>query len=228
MERVDWTPDGTPVYSCDCGAKWLPALNAKGRELGIISEKFDVLQGGYRHGATAASAGTHDGGGAFDLAQYDDDTVRLVREMGGAGWHRTVAQGFDGDHCHIELIGCPHHPSADYQIVAYRDGYDGFGVDGYGGKDDGPRPDVIRTWGAGIEWANIGGLELTMGQYEDIMAELKAIHTQTHYDSGVVQNAIKDLPGKTVSRLLAVKWGDPNNNLGQMLTDIRKRLYGGK
>lgn len=254
---VDHTPGGTPVYSCACGKQWLAALNAKGRELGIVKNKFDVLQGGYRNSQTAASASTHNGGGCFDLAQYDDKTVLLVRNMGGAGFPRTVAQGFSGPHCHIELDGCPHHPGneGDYQVTAYRAGYNGLG-DGYKARDTAPRPSVFRTWSQGIAWSNIsdeGDLELSDSQFNQIMALLKANQSQTHgdigatqtkvdavnkllqttkdqvhHDIGTTQVKIDSTPAKTVNSILAVKFGDAANTLGKFLGDVRNKFYGSK
>jgi len=152
---------------------WFPAVQEMAIARGIVKESIDIAQGGYRGGATSASAGTHDGGGAFDFVQYSDDLVTLVRQMGGAGWHRTTAQGFSGPHLHIELVGCPHHPSADYQVEAYTDGYNGLG-NGWKGRDDGPRVNPIRTWSQGIAWAKtqLNELELTVSQYTDLRAIL--------------------------------------------------------
>lgn len=222
------TPGGTPVYTCSCGMAWFPVIQELAIARGIVKKSIDIAQGGYRGGATSASAGTHDGGGAFDFVQYSDDLVTLVRQMGGAGWHRTTAQGFSGPHLHIELVGCPHHPSADYQVEAYKDGYNGLG-NGWKGRDDGPRVSPIRTWSQGIAWAKtqLNELELTVSQYTDIMKKLDAIHDQTHYDAGVTQRSIstvradiKAIPSKTVSALLAVKWGVKENTLGALLTRL--------
>ena len=226
IQVVDHTPAGVEVLSCECGARWLSALNEKGRQLGYIREKFDIYQGGYRHGQTSASAGTHDGGGAFDFADYSERAVRLFREMGGAAWHRTTAQGFSGDHCHCILVGCPHHPSADYQVTAYRQGYNGLG-DGWKGRDDGPRVH-IRSWSDGIVWAGMEG-ELTVAQIDDLIKLIKAGQEQTHYDIGQTQKSIDGLPVKVVSKILAVKWGNAKNaTLGNFLTDVRSKFYGGK
>lgn len=244
---VDHTPGGTAVRSCECGKEWLAALNAKGRELGLVKEKFDILQGGYRHGATSASAGTHDGGGAFDFADFSDKAVTLFRQMGGAAWHRTVAQGFSGPHCHCILVGCPHHPSADYQVTAYRQGYNGLGNGGRKGVDDGPQVSPIRTYAQGITWANSHRNELfTVAQYDELMKAIKDAQNQAHYDAGSTQKLIKSanqnahhdagstqkaiagIPAKVVNGILGVKWGDSKENLGTLLTDLRKRFYGSK
>src|SRR3954447_2287377 len=51
-----------------------------------------VIQGSYNAGGVPQSAGTHDGGGAVDLAAYDWDgkhgKVATLRRIGFAAWHR--------------------------------------------------------------------------------------------------------------------------------------------
>lgn len=191
---VDHTPGGTPVYSCACGKEWLKYYNLMAIKRGIVKSKIDVMQGGYRNGATAASAGTHNGGGAFDFAQYSDEAIKLAREMGSASWHRYTWQGFSPHH-HAILIGCPHHPGADYQVEAYKDGYDGLG-NGWKRKDDGARVSPIRTWSQGVAWAKqqLGeGDDLTSKEADAIRAQMRENQSQLHHDIGVVQNQIKGL-----------------------------------
>lgn len=106
-----------------------------------------VLQGSYNGGANrvSASAGTHDGGGAVDLAPYDwQRKVRAAREVGFAAWHRLPSQGPWQEHIHMILIGDARmSPSAAQQVVAYRNGRDGL-VDN--ARDTFPRPKPIPTF----------------------------------------------------------------------------------
>lgn len=67
-------------------------------------------QGSYNRGGVAASAGTHDGGGAVDLmhsswkvADYNK-VVELARKIGFAAWHRTPQQSNWPRHVHMIAI----------------------------------------------------------------------------------------------------------------------------
>ena len=106
------------------------------------------FQGSYS-GSVSASAGTHSGGGAIDLAPTDPaDYDRLVYEMrrvGWAAWRRTEAQGFDP---HIHGIAGPAGPgdlapAASDQWADYLAGRNGLANNG---PDDGPRDFVGVTW----------------------------------------------------------------------------------
>ena len=69
----------------------LDALNKMVRTPAFGGEKSDITmaQGGYNRGGVAASAGTHDGGGAFDLTEFNwGNRVRALRILGCAAWHR--------------------------------------------------------------------------------------------------------------------------------------------
>ena len=137
---------------CSCLAKWLPAYERELLRRGLIKHNLDVFQ---LTGRAGASAGTHAQGGAFDLAQFSAAQLRVARDMGAdATWHRRIGQGFDLDHAHGVLRGCPHNAPARYQIAAVDDGFNGLGAGGRGGRDDGPRPLSGRTWSEGIAWAN--------------------------------------------------------------------------
>ncbi len=135
--------------ACSCLVKWLPVFEQELLDLGVIKHNIDVAQ---LIGGASASAGTHSKGGAFDIWQRDDTTIKVAREMGAATWHRTRAQGFQ-PHAHGVLNGCPHNGPARYQIAALAAGYNGLGYAGRGGRDDGPSPRSLRSWEAGIEWA---------------------------------------------------------------------------
>lgn len=70
---------------------------------------FTLTQGSYSTGV-AASAGTHDGGGAGDISvggmsrAQIDKSIQGLRMAGFAAWSRTPAEGF-GAHIHFEAIG---------------------------------------------------------------------------------------------------------------------------
>jgi hypothetical protein len=105
-----------------------------------------VYQGSYRRGVSQ-SAGTHDGGGALDL--WDRDPHRIIRfgrNLGGAGWIRTPAQGDWVEHEHWIIGGDKKMSSeAHDQWVDYLRGGDGLSP--YGQNDDyEPRPDKIHPF----------------------------------------------------------------------------------
>ena len=105
-----------------------------------------IFQGSYNAGVVAASGGTHDGGGAVDVWPANgrvDDTVRVLRKVGFAAWHRTPTQGPWGHHIHaVSVDDAEKAPSAARQVADYRKGLNGLANRG---KDDGPRV-RIRPW----------------------------------------------------------------------------------
>lgn len=82
------------------------------RTMSMIKQVEDYLgytltieQGSYNSGV-AASAGTHDGGGAVDLAPADaDNKVKALRQVGFAAWHRSPIPGVWSEHIHCIAIG---------------------------------------------------------------------------------------------------------------------------
>ena len=59
------------------------------KKFGGEKENATMLQGGYNRGGVAASAGTHDGGGAFDFTPYNvPNRVKVFRLLGVAYWDR--------------------------------------------------------------------------------------------------------------------------------------------
>lgn len=139
--------------ACSCLATWLPAYEAELLRRGVIRQSIDIYQ---LIGGAVASGGTHATGGAFDIAQTQDEAIAVARQMGAdATWFRR--KNWDGRggmaHTHGVLRGCPHNGPARYQIDAVDDGYNGLGRGGRGAADDGPRPLSKRTWQQGIEWA---------------------------------------------------------------------------
>ncbi|MFT4165537.1 MAG: hypothetical protein QM650_09880 [Microlunatus sp.] len=111
--------------------------------------EFKLSQGCFCH-SVAASAGTHDGPGAFDMmtsgysSQQKDIIGMSLREVGFASWRRLPSQGPWGEHWHGIAIGTKGLPSiAAGQVESYYAGRDGL----RGSRvDDQPRPETIRTW----------------------------------------------------------------------------------
>lgn len=100
---------------------------------------FNIAQGSYSTGV-AASAGTHNGGGAVDfsvrtltLPMKRNKMLNALKDAGFAAWYRTTAQGFDSNHVHAIAIGCKDlAPLAKSQVVDFdknKDGLKGHGPD---------------------------------------------------------------------------------------------------
>ena len=92
-----------------------------------------IVQGSYNAGGVGASAGTHDGGGAVDLAPYDwAHKVRVMRAVGFAAWHRPTIPGVWNEHIHCILVSdAKASPAAKAQIVDYRNHRDGLAGHGF-------------------------------------------------------------------------------------------------
>lgn len=102
----------------------------------IAGFNFTLSQGSFNAGGVAASAGTHDGGGALDASVSGLSTdqqvamVRALRQAGFAAWRRTPDEGFV-DHVHAVLIGDPLLSSAAAaQVSAFKSGLDGLAGNG--------------------------------------------------------------------------------------------------
>jgi endonuclease/exonuclease/phosphatase family metal-dependent hydrolase len=135
--------------ACESLAEWLPWVEKLMLHRRIIQHNIDIFQ---LIGNASASATTHSKGGAFDVLQATWGALEIYRQAGAdASWRRTPAQGFTL-HAHGVLRGCPHNSPARYQMDAVDDGYNGLGLGGRSGRDDGPRPLSKRTWQQGIEW----------------------------------------------------------------------------
>lgn len=122
-------------------------LAAAQRRLG---RTLTLDQGSYNPGGDPTSAGTHDGGGVVDVnvggmsKKTWTTTVKVLREVGFAAWHRTPSQGNWPFHIHAAAINDPDlSPAAQHQIGDYY-----LGLDGLADKapDDGPKVTPIRTW----------------------------------------------------------------------------------
>jgi hypothetical protein len=106
-------------------------------------------------GSTAASAATHTGAGAVDIdcEGLTDEQARRVetalRKVGFAAWFRPRVSPYTGNsygwqrHCHALLMGAALSDSADRQVGAYLNGWDGLAVPH---KDPGTRAYVTVRW----------------------------------------------------------------------------------
>jgi peptidoglycan hydrolase-like protein with peptidoglycan-binding domain len=141
---------GTKTRSATVNARTRAMLRAAARNLG----KGCVLglsQGSYNAGGVAASAGTHDGGGAVDVSVQEicgknpDRVVRALRTVGFAAWHRFPSQGFDSEHIHAIAVSDPDlSGGARDQVADYYNGKNGLASHA---ADDGPKVPK-RTWEA--------------------------------------------------------------------------------
>ena len=111
--------------------------------------RFNLTQGSFSH-SVGASAGTHDGPGAFDMytRSYSSDQKEAIglalRKVGFASWLRRESQGPWDEHWHGIAMGTKGLPSiAESQVASYLDGRNGLRGNG---KDTDQRPDDIRTW----------------------------------------------------------------------------------
>lgn len=87
---------------------------------------IDPTQGSYNKGGVAASAGTHDGGGAVDLSVRNltefqiNLVVFLARRIGFAAWFRSANEGNWPDHIHLINKDAPDlSAGAKSQVRAY-------------------------------------------------------------------------------------------------------------
>ncbi|MGC4936429.1 hypothetical protein [Kribbella sp. DT2] len=111
---------------------------------------FTIIQGSYNKGGVTASAGTHDGGGAVDLAVdrltavQRKAVVLAMRQVGFAAWLRTPAQGNWPWHVHAIAAGDKDlSRGAAHQIAEYRRRKNGLANRG---ADDGPPGYYGMTW----------------------------------------------------------------------------------
>lgn len=106
-------------------------------------------------GETGASADTHEGEGAGDIAVSSDEEGRIVetlfRMVGCAAWYRPLVSPYSGRkygwarHVHFLRIGARLSPAAQEQVKAYLDGLNGLAV---------PHPDTGTRKYVGVTWAS--------------------------------------------------------------------------
>lgn len=155
---------GRDAYLAETPARWWALWKqAVARDLPDI--ELVIIQAA---GNASASAGTHSDGWAIDLQTWhlsSSQIERLVahaRRYGASGtWYRTSAQGFD-PHIHAALDPGSGYTNSAYQIEAVRDGYNGLGRRGRGGRD---------THSAPARWITAAqGITLMEQEGDDIMA----------------------------------------------------------
>lgn len=84
-------------------------MDKKGRAFIQAAEEklgynLTIVQGNYNPGGVAQSAGTHDGGGVFDLAAWDwENKLRVIKDLGGWGWYRATVPGLWNEHIHFGI-----------------------------------------------------------------------------------------------------------------------------
>lgn len=128
-------------------------LNTRTRDMILAAEKIlgyqlQIIQGSYNSGGVAASAGTHDGGGAVDVwgkgGSHVPTEVAALRKVGFAAWGRTPSQGNWGYHIHcIAIADAELSRGARNQITYYKNGLNGLAS---GGRDTFTRAYVNNTW----------------------------------------------------------------------------------
>lgn len=106
-----------------------------------------VMQGEYNPGGVAASAGTHDRGGAVDIGSTSPAILMALRAAGFAAWIRGPAQGMT-PHIHAVLMNHPDlSPGAAAQVRDFLAGGDGLGAGGGGGGGIGALLDAFGDMG---------------------------------------------------------------------------------
>ena len=151
----------------------------------ILGFKLRLTQGSYNAGGVSASAGTHDGGGAVDIALKDAKTGALfpevrrdriraaTRQVGFASWIRDPSQSDWPWHCHAIAIGDPDlSRGARDQVADYRNNRNGLASNG---RDDGPRTWVGATWEAykAAHPTTTEDDDMSAEQYASLMQQVK-------------------------------------------------------
>ena len=102
----------------------LEALNTLVRSKRYGSENSDVIlvQGSFNGGGVAASAGTHDGGGAGDITAFNyKNRVKALRLLGVAAWYRPTLRNVWSAHIHFVVMGdSTVSRGAAIQVTAYK------------------------------------------------------------------------------------------------------------
>ena len=113
--------------ACSCWADILPGLEADLVAAGYIKRDLSglITQGSYNT-SVAASAGTHSGGGVWDVKHSlvnSDAKKRVWLKWGVVPFERTGADGNWSPHGHTAVAGCPHlAASAARQVTQARSG----------------------------------------------------------------------------------------------------------
>ncbi|QRP43300.1 peptidoglycan-binding protein [Amycolatopsis sp. FDAARGOS 1241] len=120
---------------------------------GLLGRQLSLTQGSYNPGGVDASAGTHDGGGAFEIsvagmsAETHTSVAKALHQVGFAAWIRTSEQAEWDYHIHAIAISGPDLPSgAQHQAGDYYLGLNGLNGLAGRGPDDGPAVNPKVTW----------------------------------------------------------------------------------
>jgi len=172
-------------------------LVALERYLGYRKGSLDIVQGSYNAGGVAQSAGTHDGGGAFDLtASSADKKVLAGRRLGAAIWDRKAIPGHWNRHVHGIVRGNSKASRGALNQIADMDRNDN-GLAG-SARDDGPRMKARYMFQYGVprgKWklrrAYVGRLEASkkssarhkfgQGDTVTVFAAVKNVDEKTRY-----------------------------------------------
>lgn len=111
-------------------------------DFGGETEDVTMVQGGYNKGGVKASAGTHDGGGAFDLTPHNwRNRVKVLRILGTTASHRPYLKGYWGEHIHA--IVCGDGTASDGGLDQVEDYYKDRNGLANNGRDTDWRPKVL-------------------------------------------------------------------------------------
>jgi hypothetical protein len=210
-ERVEWRGKTFDKRTAEM-------LAEMARESGPIY--IEPWQGCYS-GGVSASAGTHNGGGAVDIAAVNltpaqrHEVVRIGRMVGFAMWLRTPAQSNWPFHIHgiaVQPGGKDDRgvlsASAHAQVIDYFNNINGLAGRG---RDDGPRDHVGTTW----ESYNKQRDWLSMASQEDVRR--------------IVDEAIKAAAPEIAAAVWKVKLVDPRDQAerytGWMLRSVLNRVH---
>lgn len=173
---------------------------------------FVLTQGSYST-SVEASAGTHAGGGAFDIRARDltprqiAAVVEATRAVGAASWHRKQSEGPWPEHIHgVRADAADLAPAAERQVTAYRHGLSGLAS---GAKDRHPSADRTMTWAR------------YLAEKEEIVTDddIRKIAAAVWNWDGIPYN---DAEGKPVSK------GNPNWRPSSILANVEliaRQLY---
>jgi hypothetical protein len=200
-----------------------------------VAAKVRPTQGSYAGGGVQASAGTHDGCGALDLAGQDAGMTQTDRELirdagrrvGFAAWIRDPSQSDWPWHLHFIAVqaggewdqGCL-SSGGHGQVIDYYEGRNGLAS---GAPDDGPRDWVGTTW----ETYEEGNVDLSISA-DELIAMLRSEGISGAGDPNHNGNA--HVAQKTEDQFHWLRsegisgTGDPGQNGAQQIVDAIERL----
>jgi hypothetical protein len=181
--------------------------------------KLRLVQGSFNPGGVAASAGTHDGGGALDVSVrgLSEDQIRhrvqSLRQAGWAAWHR-FSPPFSGPHIHAIAIGDPLlSAGAKSQVEDYKRGRNGLA--GHA-RDPDPRVDpkffsdafLSRYVTRGREFVDLSIMVFVSRRFQNTQKEFTS--DNSHHHIKLVQAALHEV--KLYPFNVDGKWGPKTND----------------